>query len=170
MFKDPKIRFTVIVFLIIILVSMFIWFGSLGPEPSNGAYPGKEELFEDYDDHVGEKVEVTGDVVDTDPLTIKIERLDEEMKLQVTGTDIQSEGGDKLQVFGVLHEDHSIRAENAVRLPLGNYIYMYAVSIVAAIWISIRIITRWRWDGKEHRIEERDEPLSIRQLLGGSGG
>lgn len=170
MFKDPKIRFLVIVSLIVILVSMFIWFGSLEPEPKKGDYPGSEQLFEDYDDHVGEKVEVTGDVVNTDPLTIEIERLEKEMRLEITDADISADKGDKLQVFGVLQEDHTIQAENAVRQPLVNYIYMYIISTVAAIWISIRIITRWRWNGEKHRVEERDEPLSIIQKLGGRDG
>lgn len=170
MFEDKRSKFPIIMILILILVSMFIYYGSLEPEPSKGNYPGTEQLFEDYDTHVGQTVEVTGDVVKTDPITIEIEHLDEEMELEVTNTNIEADKGDKLQVYGTLRDNRSIQAENVVKIPLINYVYMYAISAVAATWISYRIVTRWRWNGEEFRVEKREKKIPLRDILGGRDG
>ncbi|MFW6196139.1 MAG: hypothetical protein ACOC5D_02265 [Thermoplasmatota archaeon] len=167
MFADSKYRNLTIVVLLLILLTLFIWYGSLEPEPEKGNYLGSEELIKNYDNHIGEKADVTGEVVNTDPIEIKIEYGRQEKTLRVTGADEDVEKGDRLSVFGTVKQDYTIEAENSFSVPFLNYVYMYAISLVGASWIFIRIVKQWRWNSEENWFERRDEPMSLKQVIHG---
>ena len=167
MFNKKKYRVLTIIVLVLILFTLFVWYGNLESDPEQGNYPGAEELVKDYDKYVGEKVEVTGKVVDEDPIRIEIEYGEQKKGLTIIGTDKQVDKGDRFSVYGTVKENGTIDAENTVVFPFLNYIYMYLISIVGATWILIRIIKQWRWNSKELQFERRDEPLPLKQILTG---
>ncbi len=169
MFEDPKVRISIIIVLVAILIGFFVWHGTIQPDPEKGNYPGSEELIEEYDKHVGEKVEVGGKVVKTDPLTIETEHGDKSIELKITGTNVSVKEGDRLSVYGTLKEDGTIKAEEVVKTPYLNYVYMYLVSLVGAIWISIRLVKQWRWNSEELWFDKREETLELKQVLTGGG-
>ncbi|MFO7791474.1 MAG: hypothetical protein R6W73_00645 [Candidatus Saliniplasma sp.] len=156
MFRSRK---SAIVVLLVVLVILFVWSGSAGPEPEKGHYPSSKDVVMDYEDHVGEEVEIGGKVLDADPLTIEVEYGDESVLLEVINVDEDVEEGDRVSVFGTLRDDNTITAENVIVRPLINWYYMYGVSAVAAIWLLFRLITQWEYTSKGFR--PREEPLDI---------
>lgn len=167
MFDKTKYRGLTIIVLVLILFTLFVWYGNLKSDPEQGNYPGAEELIDDYDKYLGEKVEVTGKVVDEDPIRIEIEHGKQKKELTIIGTDKLVDNGDRLSVYGTVKKDDTIDAENTVVFPFLNYIYMYVISLVGAAWILIRIIKQWKWNSEELRFERRDEPLPLKQILMG---
>lgn len=132
-----------------LLCGLGVWFGSLEPDPSVGAYPGAEELGTDYDRHVGERATVSGRIVSTEPVVIVDEYgLREELQLRVVGLDeeVMVREGDHLQVFGVVEADRTVRALNAVYVPNSGRLYMFSVSFLAGIWVLGRLVRHWRLD------------------------
>lgn len=150
--------------LLSVLFFFFIWYGSLEPDPDKGSYPNEEHLIEDYDGYIREEVKVGGKVVETDPVEIEAESGSETILLRITGLEESVEKGDRLTVHGVVEEDKTIIVENAVVQPFVNWIYMYLVSGMAAIWVFIRIIKQWRWDAETASLKMREESLKIKDL------
>ncbi|MCO8265165.1 hypothetical protein NKF06_00825 [Haloferax sp. AB510] len=161
MTQHPRRRVLGILVLLGCLFGLMVWFGSLAPAPGVGAYPGSEELGTDYDAWVGDQVSLTGTVIDTDPLTISAEYgAGEQVRLRVTDAAVDAQQGDSLSVYGVVEPDRTIRSLNAYTVPPGNYLYMYAVSFLAGLWVLGRIIRSWRLD-ETWSLVPRETPLGI---------
>lgn len=167
MFRSGRSRLLVVILTLLILTFFFTWYGSLEPDPEKSSYPSQEHLIEDYDAYIGEEVKVGGKVIDTDPVKIEAEHGDESIELNITGVEESVEKGDRLTVYGVLKEDKTIAAENAVRHPFLNWNYMYIVSGAAAVWVLIRIVKQWRWDPETASLKVREEPLSLKDMISG---
>lgn len=170
MLTDSKYRAFTILILVLILFTLFVWHGSLEPDPEKGDYPRAEHLIKDYDRYVGDRAEIGGEVIDEDPIRIEIEHGDEKKILKITGTDKQVNRGNRLSVYGTVKEDNTIEAANTVVTPFFNYIYMYVISLVGASWISLRIVKQWRWNGERSCLERREEPLQLKRVLTGGDG
>ncbi|KAB1187485.1 MULTISPECIES: hypothetical protein [Haloferax] len=148
------------------LFGLLVWYGSLAPNPSVGAYPDSEDLGPEYDAWVGEQTSLTGTVVETDPLTIVSEYgTGELLRLQVTDADVDAQQGETLALYGVVEPDNTIRALNAYTVPSTNYVYMYGVSFLAGLWVLGRLARDWRLDWKTWSLEPRESPLSLRRGL-----
>ncbi|WP_042665023.1 hypothetical protein [Haloferax sp. ATB1] len=146
------------------LFGLMVWFGSLAPTPEVGAYPGSEELGTDYDAWVGDQVSLTGTVTDTNPLTISAEYgAGEHVRVRVTNAAVDAQQGDSLSVYGVVEPDRTIRSLNAYTVSPANYLYMYAVSFLAGLWVLGRIIRSWRLD-ETWSLVPRETPLGIRDI------
>lgn len=156
MFRSRK---SAVVVLLIILMILFVWYGSLNPEPEKGHYPGSEHVVQDHETYAGEKVDVGGRVVETDPLTIEVEYGDDSILLDISNTTKDADEGDRISVFGTLNEDYTITAENVIVRPLINWYYMYGISGAAAIWLLIRLISHWKYTPTGFK--PREEPLKI---------
>jgi hypothetical protein len=132
------------------LVGLGVWYGSLAPAPSAGDYPGPRSLAADYDGHVGERVEVPGRAVETDPLVVESGGL----RLAVTGLDRSVETGDVVWVYGVLEPrgqppagtDGRVEAVDAVVISPGEFRYGRGISVLAGLWVLGRILQDWRID------------------------
>ncbi|KTG19441.1 hypothetical protein AUR66_18100 [Haloferax profundi] len=130
-----------------------------------GAYPSESELGTEYDVWIGEETSLTGTVVETEPLTIVAEYgTGEKLRLQIVGADLDAQRGDSLVVFGVVEEDHTIRALNAYTTPASNYLYMYVVSFLAGVWVLGRLIRTWRLDCENWSLEPRTTPLKVSDI------
>ncbi len=153
-----KHRLAVVIILTVLLISLFVWYGSLKPEPDVHRYPRAEDLIKDEEKYVGQEVEVGGRVVSTTPLIIEIEHGDDTRELYITGADEEPNKNDRVTVFGTLEDENTIAASEIIVKPFINYFYMYAVSVVAALWILFRISRQFRWDGEGKIFMKREGP------------
>ncbi len=165
MFHDVRTRMIAIIIFLCILVGMFIWYGSLSPEPNFNHYPGDKEIINDYDSYTGEMVEVGGKVTSVSPLTIEVKYGTETMELVVTGVEEETSKGDRMTVFGTLQEDDTVIASRVVIRPYINFVYMYVVSFIAAFWLLYRIVSQWRWNRTKKAFEPRERPLKIKEVM-----
>jgi len=165
MLGDNRLRAVTIIVLLIILLFLFIWYGSLSPAPEKGRFPGADELVEDYESYIGEEVEVSGKVIETDPVIMIVERGDRTIQLEIADLQQEPEQGDRLSVFGTAGENNTIYVQNAIIRPFWRYGYMYGISLVGAIWIGLRVIGQWRFDKKDIVFKVRKEPMSIKDML-----
>ncbi len=147
----------VILVSILVLLSLFVWYGSLGPDPDVNRYPGDEELVHDPGRYVGHEVAVGGKVVSVSPLVMEVEYGGDTREIQVTGVDDEPKVGDRLTVFGILVDEHTIDSSKHVVQPLANIVYMYAVSFAAVGWVVYRIYKEFSWDRK-NKIFEPEGP------------
>lgn len=165
--KDtPMRRLAGILLLMGCLVALMVAFGSLSPNPTVGAYPEGEHLDANYDAWVGEKAALWGTVVETDPLVIEDEYgAGKSVRVELTDTSIDAPLGDRIAVYGVVEPGHTIRVLNAYPIPATNYLYMYAVSFLAGLWVLTRLARTWRLDTQTWVLEPRPTPLSWTHLL-----
>ncbi len=165
MMKKEHLQTAAILVCIVILFLLFIWYGSLNPDPTEGRYPGNEELIKDYEKNEGELVEVSGKVIETDPLTIEVKHGEKTKELMVNRVKKDTDRGDRIAVFGELEENNTIKSKKVVIYPFWNYIYMYVISLLGASWLGLRIISHWSFNREDFRFETREEPLSIKDIL-----
>jgi hypothetical protein len=144
MFESPRVRAVGIALLLVVLFGLFVWMGTTEPYPD---YPDTEDLAEDYEAHVGEYAEADGTVVATDPVVIEDDHPSNgTVEFVVRDVDESVEPGQEFEVFGVVEPDHTIRAEETVVRDQWEFTYMYAVSILAAVWVFTRFVRQWRFD------------------------
>jgi hypothetical protein len=103
------------------------------------------DLTADYDSHVGERVQVAGPVVDTDPVRID----NDGIVLTVVGVESVSkeptERGDNLVVYGTVDSDRTITAHDVVVRSPWEFQYLYGISLVGALWVVGRFLRGWRF-------------------------
>ncbi|MBS3782589.1 MAG: hypothetical protein KGY68_08315 [Candidatus Thermoplasmatota archaeon] len=165
MLESVKSRTAIVVILLLLLLSLFIWYGSLSPAPDKGRFPGNDELVEDYERYKGKKVEVGGEVIETDPVMIEVESGDMTIELKIADLQERPEKGDRLTVFGTAGGNNTIHSKNALIRSSWRYAYMYGISIVGAVWIGLRLIGQWRFDKENLAFEAREEPLTVLETL-----
>ncbi|MFW6065060.1 MAG: hypothetical protein ACOC8Y_05745 [Candidatus Natronoplasma sp.] len=165
MLGSGRSRALAVIALLIILSSLFIWFGSLSPAPEKGRFPGNDELVEDYDRYIDKEVEIGGEVIETDPTTIEIESGDRTLQLKIVDLENEVDQGDRLSVFGTVEEDKTVRVQNSIIRPSWQYRYMYGISLVGAVWAGLRLIGGWRFDKEKFAFEPRSDPLTVKETL-----
>ncbi|RDZ39004.1 MULTISPECIES: hypothetical protein [Haloferax] len=149
MLTTPGQRVTGVVVLVVCLGGLLIWFGSLGPDPAVGAYPGGNELGADYNAYLDEQVVVGGEVIEAEPLTIAVEYGDGEtieLHLVDENSQLAATQGDHVTLSGTVKPDQTVIVEHAYAVPGERYLYMYLVSFGGGLWVLTRIIRTWRFD------------------------
>ena len=117
------------------------------------------------DEFAGEHVETGGEVIATDPVTIEIEDGTSTQRLPVENApDVHV--GQEIIVDGTLTTDGTLvvnRDRAVVREPWETT-YMYAISVLGALFVAVRILDGWRFDPKAIAFSPRDTPLHTRYL------
>jgi hypothetical protein len=144
MLGSTRLRAVVIVVLLCLQAGLLVWAGSLGPAPAAWAFPDEDALERDYDAHVGERVDITGSVVDTEPITIVASSDGGEIRLTVRGASGPVQSGDELRVYGVVENGRSIRSIASRAVSSGERLYMYVASLLAGVWVAGRLLRYWR--------------------------
>jgi hypothetical protein len=142
-------RLVVVSLLLVALLGLCVWFGTLGAVPEYGAYPGTDDVGPTPEPYLEQSVTVDGLVVDTAPVRIRIDYgFDRSRIIVVTNlvNDIQLEHGDTLRVFGTLTDEETVRAANAFTVPAWGSSYTYSVSALAGLWVLARLLGQWRLD------------------------
>lgn len=160
------IRLAVLIGLIGVLFGLTIWFGSISPAPDAGAYPGEAELATEGEHLLGERVVLGGQIIDTDPVTIRAQYdAGETIVIQVTDVEADVRVGDRLRVYGVVESTREIRALNAFTVPWWGTPYAVGISALAGLWVFVRTVRQWRFDADERALKRRESPLELTTLL-----
>lgn len=153
--------------LLVTLLVLMVWFGSLAPAPALGDYPGTDQLATNADQYRGEHVVVSGTVRTTEPVTIAAEYgTGRTIQLTIAGLTIPVTTGDHLRVYGVVTSDRTIHAHGAFTVPRRGYWYTYIVSLLAGCWVLARIGRDWYINTHTWTLEPRASPLDWRTLVG----
>jgi hypothetical protein len=100
----------------------------------------------DYESHVGDRAQVAGAVVDTDPVRIDHEGVVLTVIGAESSTDEPIERGDRLVVYGTVDPDRTITAHDVVVRSPWEFQYLYGVSLLGALWVLGRFLRGWRVD------------------------
>lgn len=168
MFESPLSRAGGVLALLAILGGLLVWYGSLGLAPGAWVLPGETHLEENYDDHVGDRVEFQATVVSTDPVIAESafgEGPAHTLRVTLTGLETEIQPGDRLAVYGVARPGHTIGVRNAYLVPRGNYTAVYLVSALAGLWVLGRLALTWRVNIDELVLEPRDRLLTVSDLV-----
>ncbi len=141
-------RFIAISVLLVALFGMFVFYGAAEPAPEHNDYPGEDDLATNYEQYVDQQVELGGTVVETEPMTIAIETdsgTDEYVVQNVPDADHNQE----LRLFATVHPDNTLEAQNTIVRDSWERTYMYAISVLAALWVVARAHRHWRFDIQE---------------------
>ncbi len=165
MLEYDRLKAIALITLLIILLFLFIWYGSLTPAPEKGRFPGNDELVENYERYEEEKIEIDGEVIKTDPVTIEIESGERTSRLKLTGLQEEIDESDRISVFGTAEENETVHVRNAIIRPSWRYGYMYGISLLGAGWVGLRLIGGWRFDKENFAFEPRNDSLTVRETI-----
>lgn len=149
---------------VVLLSGLFVLAGAGYPAPAS---PGPD--FADPDvapaNLAGDRVETGGEVIGTDPVIIEIIDGTTTQHLPVENTPDVAVGQDII-VEGTLTTDGTLTAtrdRTVVREPWETT-YMYAISVLGALFVAVRIVDGWRFDPETVTFSPRDTPLHTRYL------
>lgn len=157
--QGTLVRFALIAVLLVVLASLFVWAGTIEPDPADNNYPGNDEVVPNPDQYVGQQVSVGGTVVRTEPLTVEVSEQGERVTFVVEDVNPDVSSGDQLSVFGTLQSDYSVTVINVVHRDPWEAYYMYVVSLFAGLWVLGRLVNGWTVDTTDWTIVPRTDPL-----------
>lgn len=159
----PLTRALAVLALLAVLGALFVGYGVAPADPDRHDYPDEEALIDDYGAHVGDRVELSGPVVATDPVMIDPGTpAGEPFELRIENVDEPVSEGENLRVFGIVEPDRTIEAEETLVREPWEFAYMYGVSLLAGGWLLARFVRGWRVDTDEWAFVPREEPLRLR--------
>lgn len=132
---------------LVCLVGLFVWTGTVSPNPALNDFPGNDQVGPNPDAYVGQHVSLSGTVVATDPVIVEVQYgIDERREITFENLDEHVVEGQHVNAFGTLTDESTLKVENAlVRSPWEKW-YMYAVSFLGGLWVLGRLLVHWRFD------------------------
>lgn len=156
----PVVRSAMILVLVGSLVGLFVLYGAGVGHPDPPPY-GEDELLASGGDLAGDPVELSGTVVNVDPVVIEIVDDDGHVHEVELENAPDAEIGEELLVVGTVQPDGTVVVERdpaVVREPWERQ-YMYAISVVGALLVAGRIVNEWRFVPPRLVFEPRDRTL-----------
>jgi hypothetical protein len=140
-----KLRFTVFFSLLVVLVGLLIWAGTISPDPTMNNYPDNDDLGGEYNAYYGSQVILGGTVVETEPVIVKVVP-DTAPPSRVTFENVDNSvyRGDEISAFGTLHDGPTLDVERSITRKTWERYYMYLISFIGGIWVFIRLLQYWR--------------------------
>lgn len=160
MVRSPFLRAGLLVVVLLAQFGLLLYGGAVLTgvvAPEAHVYPNEYALALNHDAYVGEQVEVTAEVVSTDPLVVTEEFAYRDVRLTVEGLDIEAEPGDTVSVFGVIEEGGVLRASDGFVVEDGSLRYAVVVSLLAGLWVLGRLLRGWRVDTTTGGLVPREE-------------
>ena len=172
MIESRRSRLLALVVVFAVLAVALVAFGTLGPSPADGRYPATTDVIGSEDQYVGERVQIGGEVVATDPLVVadaypivRDGTLDtRRIAWTITDAETSADLGDAAQVYGILTDARTIRSTNTV-ISTGDRRFMYIASFLAGLWVLARLARQYRLDPRRLALVPRESPRSIRARL-----
>jgi hypothetical protein len=145
-------RLVLLAILLTVLLILCVGYATLTANPNHGRYPGVEEIVHDDRLYRGQHVVVDGMVTATEPTVIEAayETVVDgrvranTVRFTVTNTPSDVTAGDRLQVYGELTGDRTVRATTVTTVPGRNLPIMYLVSFLVGLWVLARLVRHWR--------------------------
>ncbi len=152
----PRHRLLALAVLLGLLSGSLVAAGTLAPDPTANHYPDEQDLGREYAAYQGEKVELDGTVVETDPVVIEADYApDRTVALTIRSVDEPVAVGQRLGVFGIARPDHTIEARETVVVSRWETYYAWVVSLLAGLWVLARFVHGWRFDRSTVSFEPR---------------
>jgi hypothetical protein len=144
---------------VVLLVGLFVLAGAGYPAPAS-SNPNLANPDVNPRDLAGEHVQTGGMVIDTEPVIIEIDDGTSRQQLPIENSP-DADVGQEVIVDGTLTTDGTLRAnsDRAVVRESWETSYMYAISVLGALFVALRIIDGWRFDLKTISFSPRDTPL-----------
>ena len=147
MIQMRSTRLLSLLILIGILCGLLVWAGTLESDPARNEFPDDNDFAVDYASYVGDRIEVGGTVLATNPVVIEVSP-DGRDSIELTLTPFNQPDslsvGDDIVVYGTLEVDNTIAAINTTARQPWESQYMYLVSFLAGLWTLGRFIRHWR--------------------------
>lgn len=169
MLESRRGRVGGVLMLLIVLSGLCLVFGTQTAVQTKAPLPGADHLGYDVSRYVGEPVEVSGVVINTDPVVIGSEynyyadgeRHGGFFTLTVRNIGQPVAEGELIEVYGVLESENAMTAQTIVAVPARNFLYMYLVSLLAGLWVMGRLLAHWRLDPSMLAITKRSTPIRL---------
>ena len=147
MSRTRILRLLLICLLATALVGLFVLHGALQPNPADNHFPGNSEVTSGQLD-TGEYVVIAGEVSAIQENRVVIRLSGSDARVDLGEIDGHAEVGDDVWVSGYLREteenaDHEIETDRTIVRAPWEIGYMYAISMLAGIWILIRFVRGW---------------------------
>jgi hypothetical protein len=142
MINSSRTRVALLALLLVSQASLLVWFGTVNQGPF------VRELAGAGDDPVGETVVVTGTVIDTNPVRVRIDRVPRSESVAVRGVGQQVNVRDHIQVRGRVTGHRTVRANRAIVVPWWGQWYAWSISFLAGLWVLGRVGRQWTFDSK----------------------
>jgi hypothetical protein len=169
MLDTRRARLLAVALLLAALFGVLVWHGTLDPDPRQGRYPDEGDLAGDAAAHVGDRVAISGTVVETDPAVVRarytavvdgdVERGTARYRVRDPPADLAV--GQRVQVFGTLVGGRTVAPSNVTRYGDAPG-YMFLVSLLAGLWVLARLVVHWRLERADLSLRRRDRPLARR--------
>lgn len=172
--SEQRSRLLMVVLLVLVLGSVFVWYGTLTYDPARNDFPEDENVAPTPEAYVGDRVTLHGMIVDTDPTQLEIMNDGESWIVTLENADTALIRGDDLgpgsyvAVHGTLSDDETLETDRVTTREPWEETYMYAISLVGSLWVLGRVLTGWQIDRDRLAIVPRDHHRSLVTLLGRS--
>ena len=167
-------RLLLAIALLVVLAGAMVAYGTVDADPDDNTFPTNEEVGPDPDSYVGERVDIGGEVVSTDPVVIEVQYTNglrtitvENATAALLNTDGPIEPGDRVSAFGTLEDTTTLSAERSINRAQWEFGYMYFVSFLGGLWVLGRFVQGWRFDRQRLAFVPRDERRSLAELVRG---
>lgn len=160
--------------LLVALVGLTLVAGA-SADPLESEYPTASEVTQNREASVGERVVLSGRVVDAEPVVVatraggdgRFTLVDANGRLRNGNGPL--ERGDRVTAFGRLVDESTLAVERTtVADPIGTA-YMLVVSLLGGLWTVGRFATDWRFDRERVAVVRRTEPRSLEDEGRGDG-
>lgn len=166
MISTGKGRLVIVGILLLLLVGLAMWYGTLEPVPRAGVYPGNNDLVENFDRYHGDLVTAAGRVQSVDPVVIETTIGPRDtLRLTIVNLQIAVQKGDELRVFGIAREGSTIESHTAFTVPPPGLWYAYGTSVLGGLWVLCRLVEHWQFDNRHWNLKRRSARHRIRTRI-----
>ncbi|WP_226482760.1 hypothetical protein [Natrinema amylolyticum] len=140
--------------------------GSRAVEPLESGYPAEDDVTANREGYIGDRVVLSGTVVETDPIVIatrtggdgRFTVANAADTLQQSTASLETD--DRVTAFGTLEDESTLDADRTVTDDLWGSLYMGIVSLIGGCWVLARLVRGWRVDRDRLALVPRTESLT----------
>ena len=153
------------------LFGLFFWYGTVTYNPTLNDYPNEDDIATTPEDYVDDRVTLSGEIVATDPVVVELEAEDRMWLVTLEGADeaLVRDGepapGKEIRAHGTLTAPETLATDRAFVREPRELTYMYAISLVGAVWMLGRACTGWRLDPDQLTVVPREQRLPLSAVL-----
>ncbi|AGB38791.1 hypothetical protein [Natronococcus occultus] len=154
-----------------VLCGLFVWYGTVTYNPALNDYPTEDDIAPTPESYVGDRVTLGGEVVATEPVVAALDTADGPWRVTLADADAAIVRGDepavgeRISAHGTLTDANTLATDRAYTREPWEWPYMYAISLVGAVWVLGRAVTGWRFDPDQRMVVPREHRLALGTVL-----